>query len=225
MFKLAPSILAANFAYLGEDVKKIEQAGADYIHIDIMDGHFVPSISFGFPVMQALRGETELLFDVHLMIEEPIRYIEEFVKSGADRITVHAESCKHLHRTVTKIKELGVKAGVAINPTTPVETLEYILEELDMVLIMSVNPGYGGQSFLPFTIEKIQRLKSMIESKQLNIDIQVDGGITLENAQRVIEAGANVLVAGTSVFRGNVCENIAAFKEVFVNASGRYEVR
>ena len=225
MFKLAPSLLAADFGNLAAEVIKIDKAGADYVHIDVMDGMFVPSISFGFPVIKSIRGVTELVFDVHLMIEEPIRYLQEFVEAGADIITVHAESCKHLHRTVTRIKELGAKACVALNPATPIENIELVLHEVDMVLIMTVNPGFGGQAFIPFTVNKIKALREMISKKGLEIDIQVDGGITPDNVGKVIEAGANVFVAGTSVFKGDVESNVKAFREVFESASSRLEVR
>ena len=218
MYKLSPSILAADFSKLGEEVKKIEEAGADMVHIDVMDGMFVPSISFGFPVMKSLRPLTNLVFDVHLMIEDPIRYVEEFVKAGADLITIHAESTKHLHRTIMRVKELGVKVGVSLNPATDLSVLEYVLDELDMVLIMTVNPGFGGQSFLPFTIEKIEKLKAMIEERKLNIDIQVDGGINLNNVTDVMKAGANVFVVGTAVFAGDITSNVNAFQEVFCSA-------
>lgn len=215
MYKLAPSILAADFANLGSEVKKIDEAGAEYIHIDVMDGNFVPSISFGMPIISAIRGITDKVFDVHLMIDEPIRYIDDFVKAGADLITVHAESCKHLDRTVMAIKETGKKASVALNPATPLSVLEHILPELDMVLIMSVNPGFGGQQFIPYTLEKIKALRAMINERGLSTDIQVDGGVKLSNVEEVLEAGANVIVAGTAVFGGDALQNVVEFKEVF----------
>ena len=215
MYKLAPSILAADFANLGSEVKKIDEAGAEYIHIDVMDGNFVPSISFGMPIISAIRGITDKVFDVHLMIDEPIRYIDDFVKAGADLITVHAESCKHLDRTVMAIKEAGKKASVALNPATPLSVLEHILPELDMVLIMSVNPGFGGQQFIPYTLWKIKTLRGMIDERGLSTDIQVDGGVKLSNVEEVLEAGANVIVAGTAVFGGDALQNVVEFKEVF----------
>jgi ribulose-phosphate 3-epimerase len=215
MIKLAPSILAADFTILGEQIGYLEKAGAEYLHIDVMDGMFVPSISFGMPVIASIRKTSNLVFDVHLMVEEPIRFLEAFQEAGADLITVHAEACKHLHRTVSRIKELGLKAGVSLNPATPVSVLEYVLEELDMVLIMTVNPGFGGQSFIEATLPKIEILKSMIQNTGKDIDIQVDGGISVQNVERVINAGANVIVAGTSIFRGDIMSNVAEFKQKF----------
>lgn len=203
MVKLAPSILAADFGNLLSDVKKVENAGVEYLHIDIMDGHFVPNISFGPVVMNALKGKTNLVFDVHLMIENPDMFMDEFVSAGADIIVVHQETCKHLHRTIQNIKSRGVKAGVSLNPATPINVLEDILEELDMVLIMSVNPGFGGQSFIESSLGKIERLKKMIDDRGLDIDIQVDGGVKASNIRKVVEAGANVIVAGSAIFKAD----------------------
>ena len=211
---LAPSILSANFAALGEDVKKVERAGAQYLHIDVMDGAFVPSLSLGFPVIQSIRKLTDMVFDVHLMICDPDRYIGEFAAAGADIITVHTEACPHLNRTIASIKEQGAKAGVVLNPATPLTELEYILEELDMVLLMTVNPGFGGQKYIESCTRKIRDLRKMITDRGLKTDSEVDGGIKLENVGKVLDAGANVIVAGSAVFGKDVEQNVKDFLKV-----------
>ncbi len=206
--KIAPSILSADFSKLGEEVISIDKAGADWVHIDVMDGIFVPNITFGPPVIKSIRNKTKLPFDVHLMITQPERYIEDFVKAGADLIVVHAESTIHLHRVIQQIKSYGVKAGVSLNPSTSPEVLKYIINDIDLVLVMSVNPGFGGQSFIESSIDKIKEIRKMSET----IDIEVDGGINDKTIKKCIEAGANVFVAGSYVFGGNYEERIKSLK-------------
>ena len=210
---LYPSLLAADFSRLAEDIRHVEEAGAQYLHLDVMDGAFVPSISFGMPVIQSLRKNSNMTFDVHLMIEDPDRYLDEFAAIGADILTVHAEACTHLDRTIQKIHQLGKKAGVALNPATPLSVIEWVLPEVDMVLLMSVNPGFGGQKYIPYVTDKIRALRAMVDGRGLETDIEVDGGVSLANVSSVLEAGANVMVAGSAVFRGDAAENVKAFLE------------
>lgn len=212
MLEIAPSILAADFANLGSNIKTVEQAGIKYLHIDVMDGRFVPSISFGMPLITSIRKMTDMIFDVHLMIEEPERYIEEFARCGADIITVHAESCKHLDRVISQIKECGCKPAVALNPATSLDVLDYVLDELFMVLIMSVNPGFGGQKYIPYSTGKIQALKQRITERKLSVLIEVDGGVNASNVTEVMEAGTDIAVMGSAVFGGDILENLKKVK-------------
>ena len=215
MIKIAPSILAADFSNLLGDVKKIEEGGADYIHVDVMDGHFVPNISFGSVVMKSLNGKTTLPYDVHLMIENPDAYIDDFVTPQTAFITVHQEACKHLHRTIQNIKAKGIKAGVSINPATPVSALECILSDVDLVLVMSVNPGFGGQKFIPSTKSKMTELSKLKREKGYKYVIEVDGGVTLDNCSEICHAGAEMIVAGSAVFGAeNVGKTVEKFKNL-----------
>ena len=212
---LSPSLLSADFWKTGEQLKELEEAGVKLLHLDVMDGDFVPSISFGMPVIKALRKQSKLFFDAHMMVTEPVRYIDAMADAGADMITVHVEACKHLHRTVQAIKAKGLKAGVVLNPATPLSSLDYILEDIDMVLLMTVNPGFGGQKYIPTMTAKIKALKEMVDARGLDIDIEVDGGVTPDNVKEILEAGANVIVAGSAVFGDHITEQVEKFHKAF----------
>lgn len=211
---LSPSILSADFTKLGEEIETIDNAGAEYIHVDVMDGMFVPSISYGMPVIKSIRKSTGKVFDVHLMISEPIRYIADFAASGADMITVHVEACSDVVATIEKIRDYKLKVGITLNPDTPVSAIKPYLNRVDMVLIMSVNPGFGGQKFITSSVDKIKEVKRLRDELNLSYDIEVDGGINIDNLATVLEAGANVIVAGSAIFRGDAAENVKKFKSI-----------
>ena len=211
---LSPSILSADFTKLGEEIETIDNAGAEYIHVDVMDGMFVPSISYGMPVIKSIRKSTGKVFDVHFMIREPIRYIADFAASGADMITVHVEACSDVVATIEKIREYKLKVGITLNPDTPVSAIKPYLNRVDMVLIMSVNPGFGGQKFITSSVDKIKEVKRLRDELNLSYDIEVDGGINIDNLATVLEAGANVIVAGSAIFRGDAAENVKKFKSI-----------
>ncbi len=214
---LSPSILSADFANLGRDILEAHNAGAKYLHVDVMDGKFVPSISFGMPVIKSIRSVSDIVFDVHLMIEEPIRYIKEFVESGADIITIHLEACENVQATIDKIHEMGVKAGLSIKPGTPVESLLPYLDRVEMILMMSVEPGFGGQKYIEASTERIRQVRAMLDERNLSTDLQVDGGINVDNVSVVLDAGVNVVVAGSAIFGGNIEEKTKAFMEKLDN--------
>ena len=213
MYILAPSILGADFSRLNQQIKAVADAGARYLHLDVMDGTFVPTLSIGMPVISAIRKCSDQFFDVHMMVMEPWRFIGELKEAGADLICVHQEACNHLDRTLHQIQNAGLKAGVALNPATPVSMLDCVLDQVDMILIMSVNPGYGSQKFIPYTLNKIRQLRRVLDERNLKVDIEVDGGVTLSNMREFLDAGANVLVSGSAVFKGDASANVHKFME------------
>ncbi|MCS7229145.1 MAG: ribulose-phosphate 3-epimerase [Candidatus Kryptonium sp.] len=226
MFKLAPSLLSADFSDLKNEIKKAEEGGADLFHLDVMDGHFVPNLTFGPMIVKAIRKLTKLPLDSHLMISNPDMYIDEFRKAGSDIITVHLETCPHLHRTIAKIKQSGAKAGVAINPATPVHLVEEIIDYIDILLIMSVNPGFGGQEFIETSLRKIVQAKKLIMERNLDVEIEVDGGIDIDNVELLLEAGADIIVAGSAIFKSeNITEKVKKFKNIFLDYEFKNKTR
>ena len=223
MYQLCPSILSADFNRLGEQIKALEKEGVEYLHIDVMDGDFVPNISFGMPVIKSIRKESKMFFDVHLMVMAPERYIQDFVDCGADSITIHAEASEDLERTIEAIHDAGVKAGISIKPATPVNDISHLLEDVDMVLVMTVQPGFGGQKYIPECTEKIQELRELIDSEKLDVDIQVDGGINEDTLETVMKAGANLLVMGSGVFRGDLSANVRRLKKKIADIGRKVE--
>lgn len=211
---LSPSILSADYAILGEQLRLLDEVGAEYVHIDIADGQFVPSLTIGLPVIKTIRKCTDRMFDVHMMVQEPVRFIDQLAEAGADIITVHAEACKQLDHTIDVIKECGLLAGVALCPETPLSVLDYVIEKVDMVLLMTVNPGFGGQTLIPYTIGKVAELKKIIDDRGLKCDIEVDGGVNLDNVEKLVDAGANIIVAGSAVFQGELEENARRFLDI-----------
>lgn len=213
-YVLSPSILAADFTELGRQMKEIQENGAKYLHFDVMDGQFVPNISFGAPVLQSIRHASDMVYDVHLMIAEPIRYVEEFANAGAHIITIHLEACEDVHTTIEKIRTYGCKVGLSIKPGTPITEFTPYMDKIDMALIMTVEPGFGGQAFIEASLEKIKQLRAELDACNREVDIQVDGGIHMQNVQKVLEAGANIIVAGSAIFKGNVCKNMKGFMDI-----------